>query len=966
MGANRAFVGTALVVLMALVTTSAEAQTQNGQIVGQVTDGQTGAPISEVQVYLTGTGLGVLTRQNGRFILLNVPPGTYELTAERIGLGSVTGQISVAAGQTVEADFSMQPVALGLDEIVVTGTAGAARRREIGNTVSQIVVPNLPERPVLVSDLLQAAAPGLDVYGGGTIGQSKIIRLRGESSVSLSNHPLVYIDGVRIRSEPLPDINPPDRRGGRSANVAVSPLDNINPNDIERIEIIKGSAATTLYGTEASAGVIQVFTKSGTQGVPVWTAELQGGKSWSREFGVTGSGVQYNHMEHWLCTGIYTCGEYANQSYAQQYNLSVRGGGQDLRYFISGSFVDQQGYLTNDTEEKYAVRGNFTVAPAENMTIQWNTAYVNQLLTMTNGQNNAQGITLNAFRAERNYFGTGDPAVLNELMDQTLDQGVERMTTGGVITYAPMENLTNRLTVGYDWSQQEHRNLRPFAWKQVPLGALLNNTFQSRVLSFDYVGTVTFGITANLLGMELPIRSNFSWGGQATGTDDRTVEAFGENFPGAAAPTVNSAAITQGFEVRQKIWNSGFFFQNVFDIADKYFLTVGTRVDGHSAFGKGFGLQVYPKASASWILSDESFYPDIGEMKLRAAFGRSGRAPGAFDAVRTWSPVGLAGNAAFVPENVGNEDVGPEVTEEIEYGFDASWWDNRIETSFTYYEQITNDALLNVPLVPSTGFTNSVLTNIGTIQNVGFEVDLDAALIQGADWGLDIGVNYSTNHSKVLELGIPETNELRMDCGPNGDEGCTLRNVRNEVVTNPDEIADPIYERINYGPNLPTTFISPSMTVRLPKGIVLSARGDYKGGFYMTEAVWSITRSVRSPLCFPYYVDPQNSIELKTGIPAIWKARCDPSEYEGYVWKGDFFKVRSVSATIPMDFAFPEKVSNATLTLALNNSYLWMRDMPYMDPEAQADPYASGQQGYNFEETVPAPIVLRASLRITF
>ena len=379
---------------------------------------------------------------------------------------------------------------------------------------------------------------------------------------------------------------------------------------------------------------------------------------------------------------------------------------------------------------------------------------------------------------------------------------------------------------------------------------------------------------------------------------------------------MNSAAITQGFEVRQKIWNSGFFFQNVFDIADKYFLTVGTRVDGNSAFGKGFGLQVYPKASASWILSDESFYPDIGEMKLRAAFGRSGRAPGAFDAVRTWSPVGLAGNPAFVPENVGNDDVGPEVTEELEYGFDASWWDNRIETSFTYYEQITNDALLNVPQVPSTGFTNSVLTNIGKIQNIGFEVDLDAALIQGASWGLDIGLNYSTNESKVLELGIPETNELRMDCGPNSDEGCTLRNVRNEVVTNPDEIADPVYERINYGPNLPTTFISPSMTVRLPKGIVLSARGDYKGGFYMTEAVWSITRSVRSPLCFPYYVDPANSIELKTGIPAIWKARCDPSEYEGYVWKGDFFKVRSVSATIPMDFAFPEKVSNATLTLA--------------------------------------------------
>ena len=186
MGANQVFVGTALLVLMALVTIPAEAQAQNGQIVGQVTDSQTGAPLSEVQVYIPGTGLGALTRQDGRYILLNILPGTYELTAERIGLGSVTGQVSVAAGQTVEADFSMQSVALGLDEIVVTGTAGAARRREIGNTVSQIAVPNLPERPVLVSDLLQAAAPGLDVYGGGTVGQSKIIRLRGESSVSLS------------------------------------------------------------------------------------------------------------------------------------------------------------------------------------------------------------------------------------------------------------------------------------------------------------------------------------------------------------------------------------------------------------------------------------------------------------------------------------------------------------------------------------------------------------------------------------------------------------------------------------------------------------------------------------------------------------------------------------------------------------------------------------------------------------
>ena len=968
----------AMVALSALLLASAlpAAAQEPGRVTGQVTMEGSGAPLGEVQIFLTDTGVGSLTRQNGRYVLLNVPPGSYEMRAERIGLGSATAQITVAAGETVVQDFTLTEEALGLDEIVVTGTAGAARQREIGNTIAQINAAEIPDRPVLVSDILQSQAPGVEVYGGGGVGQAKIIRLRGASSVELSNHPLIYIDGVRMRSDPLPDANPPDRRGGRSGNIAVSPLDNINPSDIERIEVIKGSAATTLYGTEASAGVIQIFTKRGAAGAPVWTAEVKAGSAWSRKFGVKDSGGDpYINMGPWLCTGPFSCGQYHPGSpFTLDYSLSVRGGRQDLQYFISGGFLDEQGYITNDSQKKYHTRANFTITPAQDLTIQWNTAYSNNILTMTNGQNNAQGITLNAFRAERNYFGTGDPAVLNELMDQQLNQDVERLTTGATITYAPLEGLTNRFTAGYDFSSQEHRNLRPYAWRQVPEGSLLNQTYQNRVLSFDYVGTFSFDLTSS-------IGSNFSWGGQATGDDDRTVEAFGENFPGAADPTINSAALTQGFENRSKIWNAGFFFQNVFDIADRYFVTLGTRVDGNSAFGKGFGLQVYPKASLSWILSDESFWPDLGEFKLRAAYGQSGRAPGAFDAVRTWSPAGLAGVPAFVPANVGNDQVGPEVTEEIEAGFDASWLGDRLTTSFTAYRQTTNDALLDVPQIPSTGFTASQLTNIGRIQNQGIEVELGATLLQTRNWGVDLGGSLSTNHSKILELGIPPTSELRMDCGPNMDEGCPLRNMRDLIVRNPDEIAAPNYcldrvcterealdgDRHNYGPNMPTTFIGGNMSVRTPGNILLSANGEFKGGFYMNEQVWSISRSVRSHLCFPWYVNPQSSIELKDNTPALFRARCNPREAEGYMWKGDFFKLRSVSAAIPVDAFFPERISNATFTIALRNSFLWRREMPYMDPELTRDPEGGqGQRPYDFEESVPAPITLHASLRITF
>jgi hypothetical protein len=428
------------------------------------------------------------------------------------------------------------------------------------------------------------------------------------------------------------------------------------------------------------------------------------------------------------------------------------------------------------------------------------------------------------------------------------------------------------------------------------------------------------------------------------------------------------------FEDRSKIWNAGFFLQNVLDVSNKYFLTLGVRVDGNSAFGSGFGLQVYPKGQVAYVLSDEDFYPDWGEVKLRFAYGQSGRAPGAFDAVRTWSPEGLAGIPAFVPDNVGNPDIGPEVTTEMEGGFDASWLDSRLTTNFTYYRQITDDALFRVAQIPSGGFTSSRITNIGQIKNSGMEIQVNGTVFQSSDWGLDLGLNFSTNHSEIMELNDPN---LETGCFK---VGYPLRARCNEKIANPDAIVNSLSEVLFvepgdpdfvgdgtrareyfYGPNLPTTFISPSITLRVPKGITLNARGDYKGGFYMNEQVFAIGRSVRSPLCFPYYSDPENSNALKADIPAIWYSRCNTSDTEGYMWDASFFKIRSISATIPVR-------SNSVLTIALNNSFLWMKEMPFMDPEASADPgnNTGPQQGYNFEEVVPAPISLRLSLRVTW
>ena len=939
--------------VLAVSETPAAAQ-EPGRIAGQVSDAGAGAPVSGVQVYIEGLRIGTLSRGNGSFVILSVPPGTHQIVAERLGLRTTTQQVTVGAGATVTVDFVLELEALGLDEIVVTGTAGAARRREIGNSIAQIVVADLADRPVSVVDLLQGAAPGLDVSAtGGELGVAPAIRLRGNASVSMSNNPIIYIDGVRMRSEPLAHVGAPDNRGIRGSNTSKSPLNSINPNDIERIEVIKGSAATTLYGTEASAGVIQIFTKRGIQGAPQWAVETQQGAVWSRTFGTPE--FPYLRMKPFIKTG-----------HNQYYSASVRGGLEDLQYFVSGSFSDQEGYLPNEFSDEYIIRGNFTFAPARDLTLQWNTAYSREQAQQLS-QSNAQGLGHNVYRGDANYFGDDNPDVVAQVLDFDIRHGIDRLTTGGTATYSPLANLTNRLTIGYDWVQQDTRNLRPFGFVLRPRGALLNHHWQNTLLTFDYVGTYSFDLTSAL-------RSNFSWGGQAVSDEEHTVEAWGEDFPGADEPTVNSAADTQGFEERERVWNAGFFFQNVFDFENKYFLTLGFRVDGNSAFGEGFGLQTYPKASFSWVASDEDWWdPGWGSVKVRAAWGKSGRAPGAFDAVRTWETASINGEPAFVPRNVGNPDLGPEVTQEFETGFDASILGDRVQAEFTYYSQKTTDALIRVLQTPSGGFQRSQLQNIGEIKNSGVEVSIFSTLYQRRDWGWDLGLTVSTNHSEAVDLGGAPT------FGAGGGtfivEGQPVPVIRGRIVTNPDDIADPVIVSDHiYGPNFATLIMSPNTRVRLPGGISLSVTGEFKGGHFIQDGNvhgGGVSRGASMPMCWPYYEDPGVTIVLKPDTPALWRARCTPSlvDSDHLTYEADFFRLRSVSAQIPVNFAFPNRVNDAMLTVALNNSWTWIKDMPILDPEMRGNQGGLGggtSLGNSIAARNPTPISFRASLRVTF
>jgi outer membrane receptor protein involved in Fe transport len=944
--------GPAFLLTLSLLVVAPLAGQQTGRIVGRVTAAESGAPLGEVQLFIPGTGIGTLSRQNGTFIILEVPVGAQQVRAERIGMAAVTQQVNVTAGQAVEISFSLATQALGLDEIVVTGTAGAARRREVGNTIAQINVANRPNQPAQAVELLQAAAPGIQVTGGngGTLGGGYTIRLRGNTSVSMSNQPIIYIDGVRMQSKPFPlGLARSSGTSGGGGNVRANPLNSINPNDIERIEVIKGSAASTLYGTEASAGVIQIFTKKGSSGAPVWNVETQ--QAGTRSLKIGPELFPYQRLDPYLRTG-----------YTGTYSASVRGGGQALQYFSSIQYEGGTGILPSDSLDAWNARGNFTFTPATALQIQWNSSFSSTALRNTPANGAAGALSIAAYRGVGNYWGSEDPEVIKAVFTQDYRREISRFTTGASGTFTPIANLTNRLSVGFDNSFQENREFRPYGFALAPLGSITNDNWQNRLLTLDYVGTFGFDLVSG-------VRSSVSWGGQTIGEDTRRLNGYSEGFPGAALPTVSSGATNVAEEDRSKVWNAGFFFQNIFDIRNRYFVTVGLRIDGNSAFGSGFGLQAYPKASASWVISDEGFWnAGWGSVKLRAAYGESGRAPGAFDAVRTWRSQAWDGQPTLVPGNLGDLDIGPEVTGEFEVGGDAEWLDGRLSAAVTYFKQTTTDALFQVALMPSAGFTGTQRQNVGTLSNTGLELNVDGSPIRRADWGWDVGFNLATNNSKVEELGgIPP---FRTGGGYIA-EGGPVPMIRGEYVRNGDVVGTPlasctiaaaianpalpcIEAEHDYGPAQPTLIWSPSTTVRLPGGISLSARGEYRGGNYTTDSNFlhgGIQRGAWMTPCWPYYANPYDGTRqtppykpqtsahtnaLKPDTPANWVAQCTPAmSREGFnTRKADYFKLRTVSAQVPMDFAFPDRVSNSALTVSLNNAWRWLNDeWLYGDPE---------------------------------
>jgi TonB-linked SusC/RagA family outer membrane protein len=941
-----------------------------GKIQGSVTDASTGFPIPNAQIGIRSISMGALTNEQGEYSIDGVPAGTYSIVARIIGYRELQKSVTVADDQTVTADFALEKSALKLDEVVVTGTAGGAKRREVGNAISSISTADVAEPVATVDNLLQGRQPGVTVTANsGQVGGGASIRLRGNVSATQSNQPLIYIDGVRMRSDGYPKNVFPVGYAGNSDNTVYSPLNDIDPADIERVEVVKGPAATTLYGSEASAGVIQIFTKRGRSGATRWTFQTDQSLSQVRRFGPTqgfdGSALNipageespygtpdYMYLEPWLGTG-----------HGQKYLVSLSGGKESLEYFLSGSHNAVKGVLPNDKERQYSVRGNLTMTPLKNLTVQWNTGYSNNNVQRTPTGGTAAGITLNAFRRDRNYFGDANPDVISQVLRFDLDSYIDHFTTGATATYTPWSWMTNRATVGYDLAEQEARNVMPYGYVTTPQGQISDERWANRTLTFDLVSTLNFPLPGG-------IGSAFSVGAQSVTTDETSTTAASLNLPGPGVPTVSTGATSLGFEDRLHVVNAGFFFQNIFSLADRYFLTAGVRFDGNSAFGSGLGLQAYPKVSLSYIISDEPFWnPALGTLKLRAAYGVAGRSPGAFDAVRTWDPTSWGGQVSFLPRNLGNPDLGPERTKEMELGFDASVLNERLNLGLTYYSRRTNGALFAVRRPPSDGGWDSQLENVGKLKSSGLELSVDASVLRRSEFEWNIGGGLATNHSETVDLGGAAPFSI-------GNYGWVVPGqptpvIRATCVTNPDEIADPVFaNNCDIGPSVPTLTWNVSTTFRFPKGIELSARGDYQGGNYAYSLMdgESITRGIRWPACFNSY--PSIDAEDLSNVTAHERAMCIAAnaKRDFAIFPMDFFRLRDITIKAPIPASFLG-ASSTIVSFSVKNFALWKKAKDsFLDPETSGGFTTSGmnQAVHTVGGSIPIPASYVLSIRVVY
>jgi outer membrane receptor protein involved in Fe transport len=926
-----------------------------GTLTGQVTAEGTLQPLARGQVSIAALNIGTLTRDDGRYLLTGVPAGTHTLQVMFLGYATTSQQVTVQGGQTTTADFALAVSAINLDEMVVTGTGAPTQRRQLGQTIYAVQSEDLVAAPITdMSQALQGRIPGLTGTSFGGEGAGSRLRLRGTVSLSQRNEPLIYVDGVRM-----------DNSFNSNSNIGTSRLNDIDPSNIERIEVIKGAAAATLFGTEASSGVIQIFTKRGMTSDPVYSFRMD-----QRITSIDAEeGLPINYRWDPSVNQLFTNQpgpDFISPAWQQDYSASVRGGTPGVKYFASGRIADKAGSAPKNAVQNYALRTALDFQHTDKFSSSFD-------VNLVRNNNDATYPTWGAYaeymlanpskETEQRPYGEQDWTIQGALDFTSVEETDNRMLSGQV-AYAWTPNVNSTFRVGLN-----DVNVETTRWVPKGLGnpnapedglRFIENNKRTN-WTLDFKNSAIIGLTDN-------IQSTTVVGAQSFWESTQQYNANVRDFASASLNTLRGGAtVTNVDEWYQEVINGGVFIQEQLAIGGTLFLTGGLRADGNSAFGEDFSLQYYPKVGASWVVSEESFWnmDAFQQVRVRAAYGESGLQPGAFDAQQTWAPAsGIENNQAVRPLNLGNSELKPERSAELEFGLEFTILDGHLGVEAVYFDQKTTDALLPATVSPSLGFANAQLTNIGALESSGLEISTNWTVFDNPTWGLNLNGTYTTISQTVTDMGgVPafriEGRRRWSQIAEGFSPGAVIAPVHDP--NNPFSTSVPIDEVTSHtqiqpnwlkdasgadslvyiGESAPTWTASFAPTLRMPGNLTARALLRAEGNFIMSRE----SELIRQNLHYnAFMADLDQALDPDGGIPIERKRELinqygmrHPNMFSDWMEDASYMQVQEVSLTwqVPQDLAAGWGLSNTMVSFNARN--LWIYSPNYhgiVDPGA--------------------------------
>jgi TonB-dependent starch-binding outer membrane protein SusC len=735
------------------------AQAATGTIRGKVTEASSGRSLADAQIQVVGTRVGTISQASGEYVLTAVPVGARVVQIRRIGFQPVNKTVQVLAGGSVTVDAALSVSAINLSEVVVTGTASPTEKRRVGTsiaTVDSTVVAKA--QAITVDQALQGKIAGAQISqnSGGPGGGGISVRLRGTNSFIAGSDPLYIIDGVIVDngSAQLADL------GGRSN--PQNRLADINPNDIDRIEIIRGAAAAALYGSRANNGVVQIFTKRGLIGKPRVTLSTRAGANELREqqpfnfypYDVNGNPIaRYNLQD-----------DIFRRSPTFEQNLTVEGGNDQTRYFVSVNSTEDQGIIRSTESRRQGARLNLQQQLSPSLIANVSTNFINtRNQFQAFGEQNDYGImgslffapTQTDFRPVNGIYPLPPALGTNPLLAIARirnPQTINRFIGSAKLTWTPMPKLLVDFTAGLDNAAFEQRQFIP---RNAVLGTGPLSTGQSqsvfqntRVLNQDLVASYAWNPG-----------SEFEWkttAGLNYTQQTINITQSGANGLAPVGELVNAGSVKFGTQLLTQLRTLGFFGQQELAAWNKLFLTAAVRYDASSTFAPAERWQAFPKFSASYVLL-ENRPGALNSVRLRSALGWAGSQPGSANA---YSQYVLYANTAFGGRpgfqndvTFGNESLKNERAREWELGTEIGGLGGRVGLEATYYDRLVSDLLFFRPLPTSTGFSRQ-FSPIGTMSNKGLELLVRTVNLDQKNLRWESTVTYTRNRNNVESLSI--------------------------------------------------------------------------------------------------------------------------------------------------------------------------------------------------------------------